>query len=317
MAVHLVLGGRGNVGAALSRSLVRHGHRVRSIDRRRPASPLSGVEEWTADIRSAAVLEQALKNVDVIYFSIVHIRFLAPEPEMYAANVEPLDRLLGLALARRVRKVVVVSTSLIHGAQPRLPTGRGTEARPLGLYGRMRLAAERVVQSFLERGLEAVVLRPHIVLGAGCPGLLAPVFRRVAGHRKVWLPRAMASIHQLVDVEDFAEACRLAASATASGFFDVGAAAHQSLVSLLERLIADEGSRSRIDWLPPLPAQSLAHLESRLGRCLLGPGELSLLDDGLHADAGAARTELGWNPSHGEYDIVRRSFRAFSGRPAG
>lgn len=67
MSVFLVAGATGNVGSAVTRSLVAAGHTVRAVSRRAAQASLPGVEPVTADLDAPASLAPALQGVTGVF----------------------------------------------------------------------------------------------------------------------------------------------------------------------------------------------------------------------------------------------------------
>jgi nucleoside-diphosphate-sugar epimerase len=314
--MQLILGGSGTVGATLAACLRDRGERVRCLDRRPPPAPLAGVEHVVGDVRAGDLVARVIAGARVVYFALVEVRWLAREAALRESNVRALERVLALAREHAVEKVVVISSSVVYGAPEEVPVGPASPFRPLGLYGRARLAAERVARAALARGVNVTVLRPHFVLGAGSPGVLTPAFRRLARRRSVWLPRALGQLQQSVDLGDLVRACWLAAGSPRVGFFDIGAPCRESLAELIRGLAATDGAHCDVRWRSEARSLCLLRLEAASGRCLLGPSETKLFLRGFHCDCGAAREALGWVAEVPERAAVESAYRWFRGQRA-
>ncbi|MFF7635338.1 NAD-dependent epimerase/dehydratase family protein [Kitasatospora sp. NPDC008050] len=192
----LLTGASGFIGSAV-RSLLRahpeHGIRVRVLSR----SPATGVPSASgapsvtgvpsasggedrvhADLADPRTLHGAAADADVL----VHLASLVSgdEAACTAVNVHGTRALMREAARAGVGRIVHLSTSAVYGRGPHRGIGVGeVAAAPVSPASRTRLAGEHAA---LDAG--ALVLRPHLVVGAGDRWVvpcLAELTRRVPG----------------------------------------------------------------------------------------------------------------------------------------
>ncbi|MDT8911889.1 NAD-dependent epimerase/dehydratase family protein [Amycolatopsis sp. PS_44_ISF1] len=173
----LVTGASGFIGAAVVRELVRRGAGPRlRVLARRPAPAWmteAGVAEWRGDLTDAAGLAGACSGISTVVHLASHIGGDARQGT--AVNEDGTRDLLAEARRAGVRHSLYLSTCAVYrdgdhrGAAEsvRRPgdAGPGRSALvtdPASATSRSRLAAERLV-----RAAGGVVLRPHLVYGAG------------------------------------------------------------------------------------------------------------------------------------------------------
>jgi dihydroflavonol-4-reductase len=177
----LVTGATGFLGANVIRHLLARGDSVRCTVRdTSPGLCLAGldVDRVWVSLSDADGLAKALDGVEGIY----HVAGTwDPGPNgrdrMHAVHVEATRALCEAALVAGVRRLVFCSSSVTVGFGSRLAPGN--EETPLGdldsVYGvntplrwyhDTKLEAEALVGSFVERGLETVVVNPDYVVGA-------------------------------------------------------------------------------------------------------------------------------------------------------
>lgn len=126
----LLTGAGGFLGRALGPALVREGHTVRALMRRRSDSPepalASGVQPWWGDLRTAD-LDAALAGVD----AVVHLAavFAGDVMEQFLGTVVPTEILLSAMVRAGVRRLVLVSSLSVYDW--RAPARALTEESPL------------------------------------------------------------------------------------------------------------------------------------------------------------------------------------------
>ncbi len=84
-----------------------------------------------------------------------------------------------------------------------MPAGIETPLHGDNQYHQSKIAAEEAVQSYIQKGLNAYIVRPTITYGAGDDGFPQALVNLVK-RRLLWLPKSNHQVH-LVDVERLAE----------------------------------------------------------------------------------------------------------------
>ncbi|MCS7314045.1 MAG: NAD-dependent epimerase/dehydratase family protein, partial [Bryobacteraceae bacterium] len=161
----LVTGATGFIGSHLAERLVAMGARVRCLVRRtsRLDRLPQGVELACGDLATGEGLADALREVALVFHLAGVTKALSPS-EYVRGNVLATRNLV-LALERSSARLVHVSSLAAVGPSPDgTPVREDVEPRPVSLYGRSKLEAERAVldSSVVSR---AVILRPPVVFG--------------------------------------------------------------------------------------------------------------------------------------------------------
>jgi len=168
----LVTGGSGFVGSHLVEALLNRGCAVRVIDNfaTGKAEQLHPAAELIqADIRNAATISDAFKDVDCVF----HVAALPRVPlsienplETHMVNVVGALNVLLAARNAGVRRVVYSSSSSVYGDQAELPLHEEMKPNPLNPYALQKLAAEQYTRLFHRLyGMETVALRYFNVFG--------------------------------------------------------------------------------------------------------------------------------------------------------
>jgi UDP-N-acetylglucosamine/UDP-N-acetyl-alpha-D-glucosaminouronate 4-epimerase len=170
----LVTGGAGFIGSNLVHRLRERGDDVRVLDNfstgnRRNLEGLD-VEIVEGELRSYERVHNAVRGTEVVY----HLGALGSVPRSVqdpltssAVNVEGTLNVLLAARDEGVRRVVFSSSTSVYGTSRTLPTPETEPPDPISPYGVAKLAAERYCTAFsrVYESFETVVLRYFNVFG--------------------------------------------------------------------------------------------------------------------------------------------------------
>lgn len=185
----LVTGGTGLLGSHLLYELVCKNENVRAIYRRKKtlsrvkhvfsyftdnAEALFNKIEWVeADITNLPQLETAFKDITHVYHCAAFVSF---EPNKYKTlrkiNIEGTANIVNLCIANSIKKLCYVSSIAAigsHNDSEKLITEQtdwNTEADN-SVYAITKYGAELEVWRGTQEGLNAVIVNPGIILGAG------------------------------------------------------------------------------------------------------------------------------------------------------
>jgi dihydroflavonol-4-reductase len=168
----LVTGASGFVGSAVVAALLAEGKSVRALVRSTSSLanlPQSGVEIARGDIRDPAAMASAMKGVRYLFHVAADYRLWARDPaEIMNANIEGTRHAMQAGADAGVARIVYTSSvatlALRDGAAADESIGLD-EAQAIGVYKRSKVAAERLVESMIAKGLPAVIVNPSTPIG--------------------------------------------------------------------------------------------------------------------------------------------------------
>jgi len=172
MALVLVTGGLGFIGARLCGALLDAGFAVRSVDNLsgtyapgRGAGAAVRLRARGADLAIEEARAAHVRDAEAVIHlaAIPGVRSRRAASELWSANVEPTAELARAAAAQGSR-FVLISTSSVYGNARELPTPEDAPLAPLGGYAESKVAAE---EAALAHGGDAVIVRPFTVYGPG------------------------------------------------------------------------------------------------------------------------------------------------------
>lgn len=247
----LITGGAGFLGTHLARTFQRQGVRVRLLDleTNRAGDFDASVEGITGDVRDPRAVAEAVDGVDVV----VHAAFGAPRhpaPIIRSVNVEGTRCVCEQALARGVRRVILISSTIVAKPARMHPFLRDAPLSRLEAYRTSRSEAEGMADEYRQRGLQVAVVRPKTFVGPERVGAFAIIFEWVRLGRPVLVLGSGRNRYQLLDTQDMAEGIWLLSAADGQGLFFLGARDFRTVREDLQALLDHAGTGARLRFVP-------------------------------------------------------------------
>jgi dihydroflavonol-4-reductase len=170
----LVTGGTGLVGSHLIQQLVKKGKKVKALYRKEIPS-IKGLEDvlWTkGDILDVISLDEAMADVDHVYHCAAIVSFNPRKKrELFQTNIEGTANVVNACLRAAVEKLCFVSSVAALGKSKKgieiNEKTAWTEDSNISSYGKSKYLAEVEVWRGIAEGLQAVIVNPSTILGAG------------------------------------------------------------------------------------------------------------------------------------------------------
>ncbi len=168
----LITGGTGCIGSNLAAELIARGFHVRIL--RRPSSDMSALKDVKAeflqgDVRDPESLRTATRGCTYVFHAAALVGFSAKHrDEQYNVNVLGTRNVIDACIASGVRRLVHVSSIAALGFPP--PGTIGDERTPYSWkqrtgYKASKHLAEQEILAGVDRGLDAVIVNPSVVIG--------------------------------------------------------------------------------------------------------------------------------------------------------
>lgn len=170
----LVTGGSGLLGKELITQLLEQGKQVRAIYNKTLLDNFhsDNLEQFQCDILDVVSLEEAMQGIEQVYHCAAIVSFNPKrKEEMFKINIDGTANIVNAALDAGVKKMVYVSSVAALGRiredEPVNETMNWTEETSNSNYGKSKYFAEMQVWRGIGEGLNAVMVNPSIILGAG------------------------------------------------------------------------------------------------------------------------------------------------------
>ena len=170
----LVTGGAGLVGTELVSQLLSKGKQVRAIYNKTPLQQFNSgnFEQIQCNILDVVGLDEAMKGVEQVYHCAAIVSFDPKQrTAMFKINIDGTANVVNAALDAGVKKLVHVSSVAALGRirenEPINESMNWTEETSNSKYGQSKYLAELEVWRGIGEGLDAVIVNPVLILGAG------------------------------------------------------------------------------------------------------------------------------------------------------
>lgn len=329
MDYDVVTGSTGQVGLELCRALVMAGRPVRAVvlpgDPAAPRLSALGVSVAHADVRDTRGLRAACEGARHLYH-LAAIVSTTPrhDPLMWQVNVEGTRHVATLARELAVARMIYFSSIVVFDPAPLDEPLDERRARlavaGTAPYVASKIVGEQVVREQIDRGLDAVIVHPTVVIGPNETHHLGVVRSVLHPHFARRLPVVFSGGFDAVASSDVVAGAMAAAARGRRGESYILSGQWHTIRDLLRRI----QPRSRA----PLPRLALpialaravvplAGLAARISRTvpMVTPEDLRQLAGNRRISCAKARAELGYDAVgldailhqiHAEWDAARR-----------
>lgn len=308
----LVTGASGFFGGVLKRRLLREGHTVVNIDLEPDDDSHPGLTSIQGDLRDSALLKRVFSEhrFDAVYHAAAQLAhgMKLDEELLWTSNVDGTRLLAEHARDAGVRPFVFVSTNCLWASNLGHPVNEERDIpAPIELYGKSKLAAERLLQEFTN-DLDVVIIRCPTIMDAGRLGLLAILYEFIDDNKTVWVVGKGDNHYQFIYAEDMAAACILGARYGKSDLFHIGSDDVKSMREVYEAVIRSSGSRSKVRSLPKAPTIAAMMLAHKLRVSPLGPYHYKMIAESFVFDTDRIKERLGWRPTLTNEEMLLRAY---------
>jgi nucleoside-diphosphate-sugar epimerase len=305
---YLVTGGTGFIGSALVLRLLERGHGVRVLDNnsrgteRRLGKLADHVELTIGDIRSADVVERAVRGVDAVH----HLAFVNGTENFYKhpdvvleVGAKGMVNVVDACIKHDVPELVLASSSEVYQSPPQVPTDESVPLivpdlmNPRYSYGGGKLFSELYAINVAARRLRRVVIyRPHNVYGPdmGWEHVIPQLATRMAalaaraptGEMDFQIQGSGQETRSFCFIEDFIDGLELVQDRGANAnVYHIGTTEEVTIADLVQRIAHRLGRNVNILPGPIQPGGTLRRCPSIDKIAALGYRQEVPLDDGL------------------------------------
>jgi nucleoside-diphosphate-sugar epimerase len=268
----LITGGTGFIGSNLALECAKRGHSVRVLGQENTEAETGnanlikskGIEVLLTNVLNFGEVRDSVKDVDVVFhLAAAQHESNVPDQYFWDVNVNGTKNLLDACVAAQVKRFVYGSTVGVYGSGAAGVLDEETPACPDNIYGVTKLAAERLVQSYMDQ-LSLVIIRISETYGPGDRRLLK-LFRAV-GDRTFFMIGDGNNLHHPIYIDDLTEGLLVSASSDAANGKVIILAGREPLTTKeMVSVIADQlGVSVREFHVPLVPLLMVATVIGRV-----------------------------------------------------
>lgn len=312
MERYLVTGGSGFLGINLVRHLLAQGHPVSVIDLVAFDYPdcAGAVTFVQGDIRRDEDVARAMAGTDVVVHCAAALP-LYPPAEIFSTDIDGTRKVLEHAEREGVKRFVHISTTAVYGIPDHHPLREDDPKQGVGPYGVAKVEAERVCESFRERGMCVPILRPKSFIGPERLGIFAMFYEWArTGHGFPVLGDGR-NLYQYLDVEDLCEAIYLAATLPperADDVFNVGAKEFGTVREDFQAVLDEAGFGKKVRCIPARPAVWVLRFLEVLRLSPIYKWIYETVSEDSFVSIEKAERALGWSPRYSNRDALLRNY---------
>jgi dTDP-glucose 4,6-dehydratase len=321
----VVTGGGGFLGGVVIRQLLERGAEdIRVVDITPEAAPQgrnrAEVRHFQRDLRTDRLDDAFEGATTVLHLAACQYHTpVAPstyELPFFEINVDGTRRVLEAAKSGGARQLVFVSTNMVYGLPQKLPITEEHPCDPFGPYGQSKLAAEKLVFAAQSDTLDCAVVRPGLIVGPGRTGVVEKVFGWIRHNRPIVMIGNANNRYEVMHVEDVASLVLAAAAGHGKKAYNCAAASVPTMREWIEAVKTIAGSRAPIIGVPGAAVKPVLALLERVRLAPLRKDQYLIADVDYFMDAGLAKRDLGWEPSHTGLSAILDTYRWFLERSA-
>lgn len=253
----LITGGAGFLGINLTRFLLARGHKVASIDFADFSYPeRDRVTIFKDDIRHRECVDRAMEGVDIVVHTAAALP-LYSEEDIMSTDVGGTQNILDSALQHGVERVIQISSTAVYGVPDHHPLYETDKLIGVGPYGKAKIMAEEVCESYRTKGLCVPIIRPKSFIGPERLGVFALFYDWAKDGHGFPMIGSGKNRYQLLDVEDLCEAIYLCATLDkdkVNDTFNIGAKQFTTMKEDYQAVLDKAGFHKKIRPLPEAPA---------------------------------------------------------------
>ncbi len=253
----LITGGAGFLGINLTRYLLARGHKVTVLDIADFNYPeRDRVTIYKGDIRNRADVDKAMEGINIVVHTAAALP-LYSEADIISTEIEGTRTVIDSAFAHNVERFIQISSTAVYGVPDHHPLYETDKLIGVGPYGKAKIEAEQVCESYRAKGMCVSIIRPKSFIGPERLGVFALFYDWAKDGKGFPMIGSGNNRYQLLDVDDLDDAIYLCATldkAKVNDTFNIGAKEFTTMREDYQAVLDKAGFGKKIRPLPETPA---------------------------------------------------------------
>ncbi|NOX35806.1 MAG: NAD-dependent epimerase/dehydratase family protein [Deltaproteobacteria bacterium] len=185
----LVTGGGGFLGKAIVKKLIKKKISITSFSRSfYPDLESMGVMQVQGDLTDKKAVAKAFKNTDAVFHVAAKPGIWGPFEEFFRANVLATQNVISACLENKIKQLIYTSSPSVIFDEFDMENIDETAPYPgryLAPYPETKAMAEKLVKHASKKGLNSIIIRPHLIWGPGDNHLVPGIIKRAKKLKRV------------------------------------------------------------------------------------------------------------------------------------
>jgi nucleoside-diphosphate-sugar epimerase len=309
---YLITGGAGFLGINLARYLLARGHKVASLDIADFDYPeRDQVTIYKGDIRNRADVDKAMQGINIVVHTAAALP-LYSEADILSTDIEGTRTVMDSAFAHGVERAIQISSTAVYGVPDHHPLYETDKMIGVGPYGKAKIDAEKVCESYRAKGMCVPIIRPKSFIGPERLGVFALLYDWAKDGKGFPMIGSGKNRYQLLDVEDLCEAIYLCATLDrdkVSDTFNIGAKEFTTMREDYQAVLDTAGFGKKIRPLPETLALVALRVMWALKISPLYGWVFETASKDSFVSIEKAEEVLGYKPKYSNKDALIRNYR--------
>ncbi len=308
---YFITGGSGFLGINLTRYLLSRGHEVVTYDLLPFDYPEKNkVTSIIGDIRNFDFLKESMKGADIVVHTAAALPLYSVE-DIRTTDIDGTRNVCQASLDNGVARMIHISSTAVYGIPDHHPLSETDKLDGVGEYGKAKIAAEEICNSFRQKGLVVPILRPKSFIGPERLGVFALFYDWAStGHGFPMIGNGK-NRYQLMDVEDFCAGIYLSATVDASkanDVFNFGAKEFTTMKEDYQAVLDKACFGKKISGFPATPMIWTLRFLELLHISPLYKWVYETASKDSFVSIEKAERILGWKPEYSNKDALVRNY---------
>ena len=313
MATYLITGGAGFFGSILKRYFLSKGDVCVSVDLETDDLNHENFTAIKGDICDKNLMADIFSQYkfDAVFHCAALLAHVKKDlPKLWKSNVDGTQVVYDLAIEHNIKKIVFISSNCLWAQNFDEPVTEAEIPAPAEIYGKSKLAAEKILLSHPDK-INSIIFRSPTIMDEGRLGLLGILFEFIDENRKLPMVGNGKNHYQFIYAKDLVKAFELALNADYSDIFNIGSDEVKSFNEVYGYVIEKSGSKSRLLHFPKLPmiwAMKVCYL---LGISPLGPYQYKMIASNFVFDTSKIKNKLGFKPTLKNEEMLLKAYEFY------
>ncbi len=309
----LITGGAGFLGINLVRYLYSHGNNVVSLDVVKFDYPDMNekIKIITGDIRDKKLVDESLKNIDVVIHTAAALPLYKPE-DIFSTDIEGTKNLLAAAEKNKVQRFIHISSTAVYGIPDHHPITESDKLDGVGPYGKSKILAEEECINYRKKGMCVTIIRPKSFVGPERLGVFDLLYDWAYDGKGFPMIGSGKNRYQLLDVEDLCDAIYLCSTLNkekVNDIFNIGAKEYTTMKEDYQAVLDYAGYGKKIVSLPEKPIIFTLRILEALNLSPLYKWVYETASKDSFVSIEKAEKILGYKPKYSNKDALVRNYK--------